>query len=84
MIRQEENFFAKKGADILMKLSKRKKSFIKHNISGNIHTPGIRFKALKTFVHTAISKKNTPNRPKRKFSGIIWSKVRPACAPKDA
>ena len=58
--------------------------FIKNHISRNIYTSLSRILTLEPFVKIAIPQEYTSLGMKLEFSGIVWSQVRPAGAPKGA
>jgi hypothetical protein len=80
---KQDNFFAKHGTGIGMKICEGKDSLIEHNITRNIDTPCRYLKTFESFVFRTISKENAPLRAKRKFSLIVRPKIWPTCTAKN-
>jgi hypothetical protein len=74
---KQDNFFAKHGTGIGMKICEGKDSLIEHNITRNIDTPCRYLKTFDSFVSRTISKKNAPLGAKSKFSLIVRPKTWP-------
>jgi hypothetical protein len=66
-----------------MKVLKGKHSFIKDDISRDIHRTSGNFKAFDPFVAGTIAKKNTLFRPKGKFTFAVWTQIRPTSTTKN-
>jgi len=71
------------STSIWVKFRKRKYVFVKDYITQNIDSTSRGLKALITFVMITITKEHTLLGTESKFSRIIWSKIRPASAPKN-
>lgn len=71
MIRKKRNLQTKMSASVGMEIGKGIDSFIKHSISGDVKIPCSDIKALKPFVHVAITKKRTLLGPILEFPVIV-------------
>ena len=80
---EEKYFLSKEGSIIWMKFGKRELSFIKHNITGDVHTTGGHIKTLDTFMLCTITKKDALLRSKHKFPRVVGKKVWPTGTPKN-